>query len=263
MSQPEDEVVVFGAGSGLGKALAELYRGRGHRVLALTRQDLDLSDAGAVERWLCRARESGRRFSRCLIAAGSCQAGLLRDLPAEAFAESLRLHALSPIEIVLGLSRAGLCRRFVVILSGAGDFLMPGLAPYALGKRALRDFLYIAEMERSLENVEFLKVWPGAMATAFNEKARLHGDFKLPGAWRRRDAVQAEDRAPSGPPGEALARRDPAEVARRIYEADFRGEKALVLSRLPRLLGAFQGLCGGLAAFLLRLRLRPSHPPGP
>jgi NAD(P)-dependent dehydrogenase (short-subunit alcohol dehydrogenase family) len=234
MSEPRGEAVIFGAGSGLGKALADVYRERGHPVLALTRQDLDLRDAAAVGRWLEAARASGRRFSRCIVSAGALQAGLLSDLPAEAFAESIRLHALSPIEIMLGLSRAGLCRRFVFILSGAGDFLMPGLSPYALGKRALKDFLYMAEMERSLPGVEILRVSPGGVATPFNKKARIYGGYRLPGAGRRG--------------------RDPMELARRIYDADLRGEKALVLSRLPGFLGKLQSLFGGLAAFLLRPR---------
>jgi NAD(P)-dependent dehydrogenase (short-subunit alcohol dehydrogenase family) len=223
--------LIFGSSGGLGKALADRYRQKGYVVLAVSRKECDFSDTHSVKAFLDRTIQEKRKISVCLFTAGLSHAGWISDLPAEAYVESFHVGFFSPVKITLDLQRSGLCSRFVFILSGAGDFLMPGLSPYALSKRALRDFLYIAGMEGSLSNVSLIKIWPGPMDTDFNRKTRVYGGFRIP---RNRRPRSAE------------------EIARKIFQVEQKGGKRLVVSYLPILLGRLQSVFGGLFAFLSR-----------
>jgi short-subunit dehydrogenase len=127
------------------------------------------------------------------------------------------------------------------VLSGAADLLVPGLSPYALSKRALRDYLDIVRLERSFPRSRVLTVWPGPIATRFNEKSRVHGSYRLP----------------TGSPG-----RSARDVAERIYRAEQAGRRELVLSPVPRLAGSIQAIVPAFVRWLIR-----RHPsfrrPGP
>lgn len=245
--------LVVGGGSGLGLALARalLARGWSVRIVCRTAESAgalertlpagrwkasvcDLSDAAAVER-LCRDPWiASEAVDLCILAAGRSEAGYADDLPTDAFRRCMEVNFLSPVALLSALSRAERpCRRFVLILSGACGLLVPGLAPYALSKRMLRDYLYFLEMERSFPGCRILSVWPGKLATRFDEKTVLHGTFRLPKIGRRE--------------------RLPEEVAERILCAEAEGRRRLSLAPLPLLLGKLQTLAPKIARRLLGL----------
>jgi NAD(P)-dependent dehydrogenase (short-subunit alcohol dehydrogenase family) len=224
---------VFGAGSGLGQAVAERFEQEGWSVMRVTRAECDLADPTAVARWIERAGRDQPMPELCVYCAGTSEVGRLDDLPPDAFRHCFEVNFYAPLTILLHLSRRGPvpCKRFVFIHSGTGDFFLGNLSPYSLSKRALRDVLYFRRLEGALADVEILEVWPGPMATPFNDKTRKHGAVRLP--------------AP-------LRARPPERVAEAIYRAVTRGKARLRISRLPALLGSLQSMCPSL--FLLFVR---------
>ncbi len=242
--------LIVGGRGGLGSALAEIYSARGREVQRISRTGKEPGD------WVCdladpaqvsalagdAARMSG--FDLCLFAAGTSEAGYLDDLPDEAFRRCLEVNLLAPLALFRALAMASQpCRRFVFVLSGAAELLVPGLAPYALSKRALRDVLAIRELEGSFPDCRILSVWPGPQDPPFAAPPRLHGPYRLP---KRSGA------------------RPPAEVALRIVEAEEAGRKHLVLSPLPNLLGRLQACLPAAVGVLVRSRFRRAPgSPGP
>lgn len=207
-------------GGGLSEALSRAYLDRGWEVQVVLRSGgawaCDLSRPDEVSALLGDpARVSG--FDLCAVVAGVSHAGHADQIPPGAYRECMEVAFLAPIAFVGALARAERpCRRFILVLSGAADLPVPGLGPYALAKRALRDWIALVRMEGSFLGCRFLEVRPGPMATGFDAKTRLHGGFRLPR---------------SGSP------RSPDEVARRIVEAEERGQSSLTLSPLARVLG--------------------------
>jgi NAD(P)-dependent dehydrogenase (short-subunit alcohol dehydrogenase family) len=230
--------LIVGAAGGLGQALVRRYEEAGFAVRRVTRADADLADPAAVER--LAVDPALGPFEVCLLAAGTSEAGYLDALDPAAFRRCLEVNFLAPVALVTALARRDACRRFVFVLSGAADFLVPGLGPYALSKRCLRDWLALADLERSFPRCRFLPVWPGGMETAFDARTRRHGDYELP---------------------RGSAPRAPAEVAARIFAAERAGRTCLDLARLPRLLGWLQAVAPRAMRMIVRahprLRRRP------
>ncbi len=228
-------VLIVGASGGLGQALADVYRERGWAVQAVTRDRCDLADPVAVARLASELAESGRRLDLCVFPAGVSEAGYADEVEPAAFRRCLEVNFLAPLTLMSALATSTACRRFVFILSGAADLLVPGLAPYALSKRALRDLVEIARLEGSFPDCRVLTVWPGAVETDFNRKTRIHGTYRLPAG---------------------AAAKSPRHVAERIYRAEQAGRTRLVLWPLPILIGRLQALAPALIDPLIRWHFR-------
>ena len=223
-------VVIIGAQGGLGSALAEVYGDRGWRVRGIGRKDGDLADPAEVRRLAAEiARDDA--LDLVIFAAGTSEAGYVDEVDADAFRRCLEVNFLAPITLFRAIASATRCRRFVFVLSGLGDVLVPGFSPYALAKRALRDYLEVRALERSFPGCYVLEVRPGPIATAFDDKTRVHGDFRLPRQARCRSA---------------------RDVAERVYAAERAGRRRLCLSRLPSLLGRLQSTVPAALGWLIR-----------
>lgn len=228
--EPRD-VLVVGASGGLGSALAEVYAARGWRVRRVDRQAGDLADPAAVRRLADELSRERGSLEVCIFAAGMSEAGYVDELDPDALRRTLEVNFLAPVTLFHALATATPCRRFVFILSGAADVALPGLAPYTLAKRALRDYLDVRALERSFPDCRVLEVRPGAIATAFDDRTRVHGRFALPRTARRRSA---------------------RDVAERIYAAERAGASRLTLSALPGILGRAQSLAPAVFRWLIR-----------
>ena len=178
--------VVLGASGGLGSAVADVFEKNGWIVTRVTRAECDLASPEAVKRWLAGVGE--QTIDLCICCAGISEVGRLDHLPVEAFRHCFEVNFFAPLAILLGLSRRSPqpCKSFVVVHSGTAHLLLPELAPYSLSKRALRDILYVRRLEGSLAEVAVLEVWPGPMATPFNDKTVKHADVHLPAPQRPR-----------------------------------------------------------------------------
>jgi short-subunit dehydrogenase len=227
------KATIFGAGGGLGKALTRLYESKHWVVHSVIRSDCDLGDQKALDDFLKHLVVSGQIPDLCIFSAGTSEVGYADEVDPEAYRHTLNVNFHAPVRILMTLAKSNpACKRFVFILSGAADLLVPGMSPYALSKRAFRDYLSCLKLERSFPDVSILAVWPGAIATEFNAKTKTHGSFRLP------SGNQAKD---------------PEEVAQRIFDALEEGRRALVLSKRVRLAGYLQALAPWGAALLFRL----------
>ncbi|QPJ65284.1 MAG: SDR family NAD(P)-dependent oxidoreductase [Candidatus Nitrohelix vancouverensis] len=226
-------LILAGASGGLGQSLKQIYSDKGWRVTEISRDSCDFSSPKAVESLVSVLLLENTRPDLFIYAAALSEAGYLDEIESGALRRSFEVNFLTPVRLLEALQASELgCPRFVFIHSGAADFLIPGLAPYALSKRALRDYLNIAGLESAFHHTQILQVWPGAMATGLNEKTRLHGSFKLP---------------------RGMQARPPEEVALKIYNAVQQGADCLRLSPVPRFLGWLQSVAPCVMNALIRL----------
>ena len=232
------KILIIGASGGLGQALVAVYREAEFDVVTLNREDCDLSDPAAVARTATDENFLNVDYDVCVFAAATSDAGYVDALDHDALRRSMEVNFHAQVALFRGLASATPgCRRFVFVLSGAADLLVSGMLAYAQSKRALRDYLYVAEMEKSFAGCRILTVSPGAMDTDLNRKTRIHGEFKLP---------------------RGMPPRAPQWVAKRIFQAERAGKKRLNLAPVPTTLGRLQALAPRLTLPLIRWLSGPS-----
>jgi NAD(P)-dependent dehydrogenase (short-subunit alcohol dehydrogenase family) len=139
-----NKVLILGASGGLGRSLEALYKEKKWQTSALNRRDCDLSDERAVDLAIQSSADLKSPPDLCIFASGACEAGYLDELGQDSIRKSMTVNFLSPVRTFQHLaSGPHPCPSFIFVLSGVADFLIPGLAPYALSKRALRDYLAV------------------------------------------------------------------------------------------------------------------------
>ncbi len=175
--------LLTGAGSGIGRVLAERLLARGDQVLAVARSErraeqmatalpgattlvADLADARSTEALGDRLPGS---LDSVVHAAGVVELGAVADLTAAAWTEQLAVNLVAPAVLTrVALPALRAARGTVVLLnSGAGLHANPQWAAYAASKhglRALADSLRAEEPE-----VRVTSVFPGRTATAMQE----------------------------------------------------------------------------------------------
>jgi NAD(P)-dependent dehydrogenase (short-subunit alcohol dehydrogenase family) len=172
--------LVTGAGSGIGRVVAERLLARGDRVWAIVRTPgrapagcveilADLADVVAVE--TIAARDGLPDLLDSVVhAAGVVELGPVAELTAAAWQEQLAVNLVAPALLtraVLPQLRAG--RGTVVLVnSGSGLRANPAWAAYAASKFGLRAFADALREEEPL--IRVTSVFPGRTATAMQEK---------------------------------------------------------------------------------------------
>lgn len=175
--------LVTGAGSGIGRVLAERLLARGDEVLAVARSEeraaelvtglpgittlvADLADAASTE---ATGERLPARLDSVVHAAGVVELGAVADLPATAWTEQLAVNLVAPAVLTrVALPALRAARGTVVMLnSGAGLRANPQWAAYAASKHGLRA---LADSLRAEEpDVRVTSVFPGRTATAMQE----------------------------------------------------------------------------------------------
>jgi short-subunit dehydrogenase len=210
-------MIVTGASSGIGRALAERAARAGWRVFAVGRRAerldelqrsvngatgsiatlaLDIREPGAPARIVRAALEQFGRIDVVVNNAGTVAAGPITFQSDEALREQLEIHVSVPLALVreaLGELRHN---RGQVVFIGSGVARVPvgGLGAYPPAKAAVRNLTRIARNELRPFGIGVTYVDPGAVATEFMTRAGF-----------------------SGPPSWIGA--SPHEVARRILDA--------------------------------------------
>ncbi|GAA0967798.1 putative NAD-dependent oxidoreductase [Nocardioides aquaticus] len=175
--------LLTGAGSGIGRILAERLLARGDQVLAVARSEeraaemaadlpgittlvADLADAASTE---ASGERLPARLDSVVHAAGVVELGAVGDLPATAWTEQLAVNLVAPAVLTrVALPALRAARGTVVLLnSGAGLRANPQWAAYAASKHGLRA---LADSLRAEEpDVRVTSVFPGRTATAMQE----------------------------------------------------------------------------------------------
>ena len=217
-----DLVFVSGASSGIGAALARVGRGRGARVIDVSRRggagcehfEADLAEpagwravAGLFEREM-----AGFAGARVVFfhAAGTLQPiGFAGEVDPEAYARGVLLNSAALPVLGDAFLRAARATRAACLLvnigSGAARSVYEGWSCYGAGKAASDQWVRIAGAEQARRGgrCRLLSVAPGVVATAMQEEIRASSPRDFPdvakfvrlhesGALREPDAVARE-----------------------------------------------------------------------
>jgi short-subunit dehydrogenase len=234
-------ILVTGAGSGIGKAIAARLEAAGHAVvgtvrdaerarvltdaarqrgLRLTFVPLDLGERSSVETGACRVLAGGP-LDVLINNAGFGLFGAVEDAAAEEVARQFEVNLLGPIQLTRVLlpslrERKG---RIIWIGSLAGRQSLPFQGHYSATKAAVAALSDALRMELRPSGVQVACVEPGDISTGFTDARVTTNAVSSPyaeAAARSRAAVEHEER--HGP--------DPVCVARAV-------ERLVVRHRLP------------------------------
>ncbi|WP_024339633.1 SDR family oxidoreductase [Bradyrhizobium japonicum] len=192
-------VVVTGASTGIGWAIAKLLIGRGYRVFGGVRKQVDadrlrdelgagfapllfdVTDEAAVLAAARTVREAlgGETLAGLVNNAGIAVAGPVLELSADDFRRQMDVNVIDPVLAtqafgpLLGADQSlkGSKGRIVMISSVAGKNGNPLLAPYSTSKHAIEGLSESLRRELMLFGIDVVIVAPGAVKTPIWSKA--------------------------------------------------------------------------------------------
>jgi NAD(P)-dependent dehydrogenase (short-subunit alcohol dehydrogenase family) len=225
-SVPADRtVLVTGATSGIGLAVARLFAERGDRVLGTSRDPdrippdaqlpdvtylpLDQSDPASIT--AC-AKAAGP-VDVLVNNAGQSQGGALEDLPYEQLEWLFRVNVLGPAALAQALLpglRASGHGRIFFLGSLMAEFPVPFQGSYAASKLALRGFVAALRTEVQPFGVQVCLVEPGYYRSAIDHHRAWHSAPDSPYRQRLEEVVTAVG-------AQHRHAADPIEVAQRIW----------------------------------------------
>lgn len=177
-------IVVTGAGSGIGRCVAERLAAQGHHVLACARQAADLEDLGAIAGIEPVPLDVGKPEEVQALAArlGSVHGlvnnagigglGWLHTFSDEEFLQILDTNVMGPQRLSRALLPQLLASRgrIVHISSMGGSITSPMYGPYTASKHALEAFAQCQRMELAPHGVQVSIVQPGGVATGIGAR---------------------------------------------------------------------------------------------
>ena len=182
--------VVTGAGSGIGRIVAERLAARGDRLVLPVRSerrqgelhpdfpdaDLVVADLADPARIPAVAEAAGPRVDGVVHAAGVVTLGTVDELDEEAWRSQLEVNLLAPALLTRALLPALRAAGGTVVMvnSGAGRTAHPGWAAYAASKHGLKALADALRGEEQEHGVRVTTVYPGRVATSMQEKVHAH-----------------------------------------------------------------------------------------
>lgn len=188
--------VVTGAGSGIGRAIAVNLAGKGaslaisdineqslNETVALIgkpsnriRADiLDMADAGAIEPYAARVKESFGSADYVFNVAGISRIGRFKDTPLSSFEKVMNVNYWGVVRMTKAFlpqlleTKGGV----VNISSIFGVIGVPGQSHYCSSKFAVRGFNEVLASELEEEGVRVTSVHPGGVATNIAKSAEV------------------------------------------------------------------------------------------
>lgn len=242
----ENEVVLItGASSGLGRAIALHAAGKGAIVIGIARNpqalsdtfeeirsaggrgrfySFDLNDVEGIPR-LCETvvSETGSSISVLINNVGYQTAGFVQNTPVEAYLRNYRVNVLAPVALIQCVLPAMLRRQKGTIANVMSSIMyhsFPGVSSYAASKKSLGAIHESLKLELSGMPINVMSIRPGSFRSNYWKNTEVEGrlgEYKLP------DGTQS-----SG---------DPAHVARIVCEGIEKGCDKIDLSTLKDKVG--------------------------
>lgn len=164
--------LVTGAASGIGADLAARLEARGDQVIRVTRQDVDLEDLAAVERWAAGLAARTEHLDSLCHVAGTVELAPVADLDLADWTRQLDVNLSAPAVITAALLSAlrAASGTVVFVNSSAGLVANAGWSAYAASKFGLRALADALRAEESAHGVRVTSVFPSRTATPMQEK---------------------------------------------------------------------------------------------
>ncbi|MFN8193862.1 MAG: SDR family oxidoreductase [Nocardioidaceae bacterium] len=198
--------ILTGAGSGIGRVLAERLRGRGDHLVLLVRDagrveelrpafpeaelvEADLARPESLEGIASRLPDSADSLVHC---AGRVDLGPVAELDLTSWETQLAVNLTAPALLTRELLPALRAARGTVVFvnSGAGLSAGPGWSGYAASKFGLRALADSLRAEEAGHGVRVTSVFPGRTATPMQERVHDHeGRAYDAGRWLRPETV--------------------------------------------------------------------------
>ena len=194
----QNSIVVTGASTGIGLAIAQLFLQHGWRVFGSVRKQadadrlaatgivplvFDVTDADAIARAAAQVAEAiGNNTLQGLVNnAGLAIGGPMLNLPIEKLRYQMEVNLIGPAMVtqafapLLGTdtARTGKPGRIVQMSSVAGSTSFPFMGAYAASKHALEGMSEALRRELALFGISVSIIAPGAIVTPIWQKADL------------------------------------------------------------------------------------------
>jgi NAD(P)-dependent dehydrogenase (short-subunit alcohol dehydrogenase family) len=239
------KVLVTGASSGIGRAVATALIARGWEVWGTSRDParladvsglrpiaLDLSSDASIDRALRAGLEEAGHFDVVINNAGNAIWGPLELLAPEQEKAQFQILVFGPMRIIRAVlpSMREQGRGLIVnVTSLTAQFVVPYLGAYSAAKAALASMTWSLQMELHKEPVRFVDLRPGDIRTDFNDVMGHTRD--------RQDAAYAKDAERAFAVCEADRHRAPspeqvADMVIRILDRDGAGSPVIATGGL-------------------------------
>lgn len=234
-------VLITGASTGLGAALATVCAQKGARLTLVARHEealecvagrlrpagatvraipFDLLELGNIPDLVKQAMGHLGAIDVLVNNAAVGIAGRVEDIPMRLFQRAFALNVLAPIGLIAAVipeMKARRAGRIVNVTSGLGSRGVPWLSPYCATKFALNGLTESVRGELRPWGIHVLLVSPGSLATEFNARMERVGAIEV-----------------KMPVGRTA---DPNRVAKRIVIAIERAKRELIVHNAGWLLG--------------------------
>lgn len=221
---PQPSVLITGCSSGIGRALADVFKTAGYAVWATARKDsdvaalaeagfnavaLDVNDGEAAQRLAERLAGEIGGLDVLINNAGYGAMGPLLDGGAEAMRKQFETNVFS----IVGVTRAffPLLRRsrgLVVNIGSVSSVLVtPFAGAYCASKAAVHALSDALRMELAPFSIEVMEVQPGAIASSFGANASQQAEALINEDspwWPLREGIRARANASQDNPTPAL-----------------------------------------------------------